>query len=775
MNAFSTKAQTLEDLSCLVKNAKILPQVAFTVEQYKVNQISTFAEIQKVAWMKQPVIVRSSAYSEDSIQQSLAGHFTSILDVRGENKILEAIEKVISSFDRQHPKDQIFIQPMLQEVAVSGVIFSKNPSSGAPYILINFDDFSGSTTSVTSGSTNQVKSYCQYRYTNVEAPPPLDRIIKVLLELETLFQIDTLDVEFAFTKSKELFLLQVRPLLIPTDPCITNKEHTFGLQKIAEKIDKSYGLHPYLYGKRTMYGIMPDWNPAEIIGVRPRPLSLSLYKEIITDQIWAYQRDNYGYCNVRSFPLLLTFHGIPYVDVRVSFNSFIPKSLDKKIAEKLVNYYLDRLEKFPNFHDKIEFEIIFSCYTLDLPDRLSILEEYGFDRKEQKAIALHLKNLTNTIIDPKNGLWCADIKKIQTLVTKTEQILSSTLDPISRIYWLLEDCKRYGTLPFAGLARAGFIAIQLLKSLVEVKILNLDEYHNFLGSLNTISSRIQSDLQRLDKKKFLQKYGHLRPGTYDILSLRYDEAPEQYFDWEKPKCLSKLAKVPFSLSLHQMKKVETLLQKHGFNHNIISFFDFIKSAIEGREYAKFVFSKSLSHVLTEIKKVGQQLGYSPEMCSFMHIDCIKKLYNSSSDVDSVFQKSIDEGKVVYAMTKQLLLPPLICHPEQVFSFSMPLSEPNYITLKKIQGHTATTKDEKCRLKGSILLIESADPGYDWIFSHEIAGFITIYGGMNSHMAIRACELGIPAVIGAGEVLYHQWKLAHVLEIDCANRQVQVLR
>ena len=28
-----------------------------------------------------------------------------------------------------------------------------------------------------------------------------------------------------------------------------------------------------------------------------------------------------------------------------------------------------------------------------------------------------------------------------------------------KIYWLLEYCKRYGTLPFAGLARAGFIAV----------------------------------------------------------------------------------------------------------------------------------------------------------------------------------------------------------------------------------------------------------------------------------------------------------------------------
>ena len=85
---------------------------------------------------------------------------------------------------------------------------------------------------------------------------------------------------------------------------------------------------------------MPDWNPAEIIGVCPKPLALSLYKELVTDATWAYQRHNYGYRNLRSYPLLLNFGGRPYIDVRVSFNSFIPAKLSDELGEQLVNYYL---------------------------------------------------------------------------------------------------------------------------------------------------------------------------------------------------------------------------------------------------------------------------------------------------------------------------------------------------------------------------------------------------------------------------------------------------
>jgi phosphoenolpyruvate-protein kinase (PTS system EI component) len=73
------------------------------------------------------------------------------------------------------------------------------------------------------------------------------------------------------------------------------------------------------------------------------------------------------------------------------------------------------------------------------------------------------------------------------------------------------------------------------------------------------------------------------------------------------------------------------------------------------------------------------------------------------------------------------------------------------------------------------MVESADPGYDWIFSHGIGGFITKYGGANSHMAIRAGELGIPAVIGAGEALYGQWEKGEVLELDCMNKKVLVIK
>lgn len=51
----------------------------------------------------------------------------------------------------------------------------------------------------------------------------------------------------------------------------------------------------------------------------------------------------------------------------------------------------------------------------------------------------------------------------------------------------------------------------------------------------------------------------------------------------------------------------------------------------------------------------------------------------------------------------------------------------------------------------------------------------MYGGANSHMAIRAGELGIPAAIGVGEKLYEKYKNVRVLEIDALSKTIKILK
>ena len=159
-----------------------------------------------------------------------------------------------------------------------------------------------------------------------------------------------LDIEFALDKKGKLYLLQVRRLVIKNnkDHYVKDKFFKNHLDKLNKKITKIKKRNYSLLGKTTFFGVMPDWNPAEVIGRRPNPLALSLYKELITDNIWALQRRDYGYKNLENSGLLSSFFGMPYIDTRVDFNSWVPANLNDKISEKIVNFYLDKLKKKPS-------------------------------------------------------------------------------------------------------------------------------------------------------------------------------------------------------------------------------------------------------------------------------------------------------------------------------------------------------------------------------------------------------------------------------------------
>ena len=105
---------------------------------------------------------------------------------------------------------------------------------------------------------------------------------------------------------------------------------------------------------------------------------------------------------------------------------------------------------------------------------------------------------------------------------------------------LLAICKNIGTLNFSILARHGFVAKSFLNSLVIKKIISSNEVSEFEQNLNTITKIMMNDLydfkkNKTSQKNFNKKYGHLRPGTYDITSKRYDQIKDLNFKTKKIK------------------------------------------------------------------------------------------------------------------------------------------------------------------------------------------------------------------------------------------------
>ena len=79
-----------------------------------------------------------------------------------------------------------------------------------------------------------------------------------------------------------------------------------------------------------------------------------------------------------------------------------------------------------------------------------------------------------------------------------------------------------------------------------------------------------------------------------------------------------------------------------------------------------------------------------------------------------------------------------------------------------------------KLENKIVCITSADPGYDYIFTKKIKGLITMFGGINSHMAIRCSELKIPAAIGVGERMFKEIIKSKVSRLNTISEKIDII-
>ena len=784
-----TKADTLERLRPLVTKSLIGEQINFTVSEWRVDKRGVMDRIRE-KFGAQDLAIRSSSMAEDTWANSNAGSFTSLLDVPGSDAVrLEAsVDQVAASYSQGIGDDQVLVQSMVKGVVRHGVVLTRTLNHGAPYYTLNFDDSaSGGTESVTSGHGHDLRTVVIHRSATegvLARDPGISPILQAVIEIEEQVGHDAVDVEFAITRDDAVHVLQVRPITIDHGwDRVDDSLIEMALRKASETLEERQKPGPFILGGRTIFGIMPDWNPAEIIGPTPRRLALSLYQHLITDEVWATQRAEYGYRDVRPHPLMVSFGGHPYIDVRACFNSFIPASAPDQLAERLVSHYVETLAAQPHLHDKVEFEIAITCLDFDFGESSKRLLNDGFSEADVAVLRESLVQITQKA----PGRCQGELDQIAKLDERFHLTMAADMAPLSRAFALIDDCKRYGTLPFAHLARAAFVANSLLRSLELSRVTDREQTERFMGSISTVSSSFESDGWRvadgaLSWDDFQDRYGHLRPGTYEVTSQSYAENPERYM-----RSLVKDQPADYQdgrteeiWNQETRLKVQTALDSVGLSLSVEEFDHFLRQAIEGREYSKFVFSRHLSAALDELVKFGQTAGLDREQLSHIGIDQFLA-YHSGLRIDELgrtLAEQATEGMKWHSLAQAIDLSPLLIESSDIFAYERHPSQPNFVTTSRVVAKAldlADTPDMDPNLDGLIVLIPQADPGFDWLFGHSIAGLVTMYGGANSHMTIRAAEFGLPAAIGVGQALYDRLAEADMIELDCGANWVRKLR
>ena len=415
------------------------------------------------------------------------------------------------------------------------------------------------------------------------------------------------------------------------------------------------------------------------------------------------------------------------------------------------------------------------------------LENHNFKKEEIKILRLHLLNLTDNIIVGKVCPIDDLLKSFDSCKKKNQKILleyAKSKDWALTIKLLLDQCIVFGTIPFSILARYAFISNSLLRSLVSRNALSTERLNEFLNSIDTVASELVIDLDKyfygeLTKSNFIKKYGHLRPGTYDITSKTYSENFDSYFN-QRPKSKkekNELAQEEFVLTKIERTKITELINECEFSFNVDELLEFSKKAISMREFGKFEFTKTISSVFNIIIDFGKENGLNRDELSFLSIhDFINISENvGSGNLKSVLKKEIQKNSKIYSRNKLIHLPNIIRLSDDINYIKIPKARPNFVTQSKVSGGTAFVDNYETDidLANKIVLIEGADPGYDWIFTHNIIGLITKYGGSASHMTIRANEFNLPAAIGCGENLFSKIVKSDQIELNCAEKYINV--
>jgi hypothetical protein len=281
---------------------------------------------------------------------------------------------------------------------------------------------------------------------------------------------------------------------------------------------------------------------------------------------------------------------------------------------------------------------------------------------------------------------------------------------------------------------------------------------------------------QLSRADFIERFGHLRPGTYDISIPAYRDKPTLYLD--PIITTSNMPALPvFEWTAQERAALSGPLAELDIGLDMDNLLVFAHQAVGGREYSKFVFTRLLSSALDGLAQEAYKAGIPADL----H-DCMPLSFWLDQSIEvwgraearKTLVKLTERRHRQHTLASLIFLPPVLTEINDIHAFEVPHSKPNFITTRKVQAKLRVVHPgqvvERQHVEGCVVAIINADPGFEYLFALGICVCMTAYGGPNSHMAIRASEFSIAAVIGIGSESFTQLRDGSMIDLDCKKRR-----
>lgn len=752
------KADWLDWASSAGFRAQIPRYVSFGVGDYRRQPDAVRNHVRMQLLGAQSIFVRSSKRGEDGVHTSDHGRYCSCGPVEPTDRNLtDAVHSVVARYGNAMNDDRVVVQEWVDRPNSVLVAHTIGSESDAIYIAVSHSAEPNSA-AITGGVVN-VDRYVialHHRLVQVNAqwPSEVIDVIALLRSLESVAKI-RLEIEAVQDSFGTLRLLQIRA--VPLSICIESQ----WLVGSATQLDRAYKDAINIFeSSRTALSAMSDWNPAELIGIHPKPLTASLFEELVGRTTWYEAREQLGYSPRIRKSLIHLLAGHPYVDVRASCLSLLPVALPQEECDRYAESVVALLARDPSLHDKVESQLYASGLRFDSHNR-ELLRSADFDEEQQSRWIAALDAHANELIVADHPELCRS-----SIVSAETQALNAIRGwrQFAGTGVVIAGVRAALIHPFAKVARLAFFANTLLGSARRIgAAIDADECE-----FQSICARNLASLASLNEGDVYL------PAMFDIgdvsVGRRSDFAipvsANYRFDFRGLDALSE--------SFRRKIPRDHLLR------NPVLCARFLRLALEAavyRELWKNAIGRVLARFFDQFALLGERLNLSRDELAFLTID---ELCIDSSGCNGEFERKIAEARDRYSSERYLVLPSVISHASDVLRFREGREQPNFLGRGMVTARVLVVDggivDEKIvsEIPHRIVAIASADPGYDWVLRHKPKALVTCYGGPHSHMAMRAACEGVPSLLGCGPVAFSRFSDSRFVRIDFDRRSVETL-